>query len=173
MFCDNCGASVVPGQNFCNKCGKQLVPEVNPSVQEPAVVWSSLPPRPVQSRIQKHTKILAILWIAFSTLGVARGFAIFIGGSMALHFIPFPMRAMFLPIAGAIGAFLLAGSVAGLVAGWGLLKYRPWARVLALILGVISLVDLFLGTALGIYTLWVLLPAESEREYQRLARMAY
>ncbi len=86
-----------------------------------------------------------------------------------MHFIPFPIRPFILPIAGMVAVFFLASAVAGFLAGWGLLNYRPWARLLALILGVISLIHIPFGTALGIYTLWVLLPAESEREYQRLA----
>ena len=90
-----------------------------------------------------------------------------------MHFIPFPMRAFLLPIAGIIGVFLVASAVAGILAGWGLMNYRPWARVLALVLGVISLLHFPFGTALGIYTLWVLLPAKSESEYRRLARTAY
>jgi zinc-ribbon domain len=173
MFCNNCGASVIPGQNFCSKCGKQLVGEVVQPPTEPPVEARTDPLPPVQSRVEKHTRILAILWLVISILGLARGFGIFFGGSIALHFIPFPMRAFIWPIAGAIGALLLAGSVAGFFAGWGLLNYRPWARMLTLILGVISLIHIPFGTALGIYTLWVLLPAESEREYQRLARAAY
>lgn len=173
MFCDNCGASVLLGQNFCSRCGKRLSQGVNPTVQEPPSAPVSTPVHPAQSRIEKHTKILAILWLAISVLGIVRGFAIFFGGSIAMHFIPFPVRAVFWPIAGAVGTFLLASAVAGFIAGWGLLNYRPWARVLALVLGVISLIHLPLGTALGIYTLWVLLPAESEREYRRLARAAF
>lgn len=173
MFCNNCGASVIPGQNFCSKCGRQLVAEVVQPPAEPPVESSSAPLPPVQSRVEKHTRILAILWLVISILGLARGFGIYFGGSIAMHFVPFPMRAFVWPIAGAIGVFLLATAVAGFLAGWGLLNYRPWARMLTLILGVISLIHFPFGTALGIYTLWVLLPAESEREYQRLARAAY
>ena len=173
MFCNNCGANLIPGQNFCSKCGKQLVAEVNQPAAEPPVEVRSAPLPPVQSRVEKHTRILAILWLVISILGLARGFGIYFGGSIAMHFVPFPMRAFVWPIAGAIGAFLLATAIAGFLAGWGLLNYRPWARMLTLILGVISLLHIPFGTALGIYTLWVLLPAESEREYQRLARPAY
>lgn len=174
MFCDNCGASIVPGQHFCSKCGKQLVAGVAPPpVQEPPIAPRGLPVAPVQSRIEKHTKILAILWIAVSIYGLVPAFGLFFGGGLAMHFIPFPMRAFFWPIAGVVGVFLMASAVLGLLAGWGLLNYRPWARVLALVLGVISLIHVPLGTALGIYTLWVLLPSESEREYRRMARMAY
>ena len=40
--------------------------------------------------------------------------------------------------------------------------------MLAIILGVVSLFfHIPFGTALGIYTLWVLLPAHSEEEYQK------
>lgn len=172
MFCSNCGASLVPGQNFCNKCGKQVVAEVTSPPTAPPLQASSAPLPVVQSRIEKHTRILAILWLVISILGLARGFGIFFGGSIAMHFMPFPMRAFIWPIAGMIGAFLFATSIAGFLAGWGLLNYRPWARMLALILGVISLIHIPFGTALGIYTLWVLLPAESEREYRSLARSA-
>jgi hypothetical protein len=39
----------------------------------------------------------------------------------------------------------------------GLARARPWARNLALILAAFNLLLLPLGTALGVYTLWVLL----------------
>jgi hypothetical protein len=70
------------------------------------------------------------------------------------------------------GWFLLVRGVAGIIAGWGLLDRQPWARILAIVLGVFTLLRPVLGTALGIYTLWVLLPGESEREYRQMARPA-
>ena len=71
-----------------------------------------------------------------------------------------------------IGGMLLAGALIGVVAGWGLLERRPWARMLAIVLGCFNLVDMPFGTALGIYTMWVLLPARSEEEYRQIARAA-
>jgi hypothetical protein len=35
----------------------------------------------------------------------------------------------------------------------------------------VALFSVPIGTALGVYTLWVLLPAESEREYARQVEM--
>src|ERR1019366_2155032 len=67
------------------------------------------------------------------------------------------------------GVFVGAGLI-GVIAGWGLYERRSWARILAIVLGFISLVHPPFGTAIGIYTLWVLLPASSEVEYQRMAR---
>jgi len=45
-----------------------------------------------------------------------------------------------------------------LVLAWGLFEREPWARFLGLALGFLALLRFPLGTALGIYTLWVLLP---------------
>jgi uncharacterized membrane protein (DUF2068 family) len=67
------------------------------------------------------------------------------------------------------GIFLVTG-VAGIIAGWGLYERRSWARILAIVLGFLNLFHWPFGTAIGIYTLWVLLPTSSEAEYQRIAR---
>jgi ABC-type spermidine/putrescine transport system permease subunit II len=66
-----------------------------------------------------------------------------------------------------IGLLLIVKGAAGFLAGWGLLNREPWARMLVLILAFLSLINPPFGTALGIYTLWVLLPANSEEEYER------
>ena len=45
---------------------------------------------------------------------------------------------------------------------------QSWARMLAIVLGALSLLDMPFGTALGIYSLWVLLAAKSEEEYRQI-----
>ena len=72
----------------------------------------------------------------------------------------------------AIGMMFLICAALGIAAGWGLLARQPWARMLTIIFGAFSLVDIPFGTALGIYTLWVLLPAESEQEYRTMSHAA-
>jgi hypothetical protein len=42
-----------------------------------------------------------------------------------------------------------------LIAGWGLLNGRAWAMTLALIVGCLRLFSFPIGTAIGIYTIWV------------------
>jgi hypothetical protein len=51
---------------------------------------------------------------------------------------------------------ILWGS-AHVVVGVPLRRHRPWARMLALMLGSVDLLLLPYGTALGVYALWVLL----------------
>jgi hypothetical protein len=50
------------------------------------------------------------------------------------------------------------------------MERRPWARTMAIVVGIIALLNPILGTVLGIYTLWVLLPAAAEAEYGRITR---
>ncbi len=165
MFCDQCGAQLQAEQLHCSQCGKAV-----------------LGPRQVRrSRVQEHVRLLGILWIAYSVLQVfgavfmlmmARAFL-----SGEFHFPnqppEFPQFLQLLrPIITFVGWILIAKAAAGVIAGWGLLQREPWARILALVVGFIALLHPLLGTALGIYTLWVLLPAQSDAEYKALAAAA-
>jgi len=71
-----------------------------------------------------------------------------------------------------LGIFLGFFGILHLVLAWGLFERQPWARMLGLVLGILALIRFPLGTALGIYTLWVLAPEESTREYDRLVYAA-
>jgi hypothetical protein len=55
-----------------------------------------------------------------------------------------------------------------LLVGYSLLTRRPWGRVLAIVVGILTLLKPLLGTALGIYTLWVLAPSASGAEYEAI-----
>ena len=56
-----------------------------------------------------------------------------------------------------VGALLMVLGIPGIVAGYGLLRRRSWGRILAMVVGFLGLVNFPLGTAIGIYTFWVLL----------------
>lgn len=55
-----------------------------------------------------------------------------------------------------VGVFLAVIGLPGLLAGIGLLKRRNWGRVLAIIVGFLNLLNVPIGTIIGVYTLWVL-----------------
>jgi len=48
-----------------------------------------------------------------------------------------------------------------LIGGIGLLKKKPWARILVLIVGCVRLFVFPIGTALGVYSIWVLTKDET------------
>jgi hypothetical protein len=60
-----------------------------------------------------------------------------------------------------VGGLMVVMGLPGILAGWGLLKRKNWARVLALIVGVINIFNVPIGTAIGVYTLYVLLQPEA------------
>jgi hypothetical protein len=163
MFCDACGSRLEPTQRFCPNCGKPVgVVTAGPV--------SVAPPAP-QGRVGSHVRLLGILWLASAVIHMIPGFFL----------VAFFRHGMILPpdapvfvngLMHFIGLTFLGGAILSLMAGWGLLERQPWARMLAIVLAVLHLINVPFGTALGVYTLWVLLPAESEMEYARIAGTA-
>jgi hypothetical protein len=56
----------------------------------------------------------------------------------------------------AFGVLMIALAIPGMLAGYGLLRHRSWARLLAMIIAVLGLVNFPFGTVIGIYALFVL-----------------
>lgn len=115
--------------------------------------------------MRDHVRILAILHIVFGALGALAAVALlFLFGGMAglvgLNERP-EEAAVAIPVMMGVGLFLFvllaALSVPGIICGLGLMNFRPWARILGIVLSAISLLNVPIGTALGIYGLWVLL----------------
>lgn len=165
MFCVQCGSQVAEGQRFCPSCGKTLTPTAAGAAPMPVYA-------PAAPRVTSHIKLLGILWLVLSALHMIPGlFLLGISGTMRAYFPPdvpifVPELLHFIALALTVGASL------GLIVGWGLLTWKSWARMFAIVLGILHLINFPFGTALGIYTLWVLLPAESEREYQQRSAVA-
>ena len=57
----------------------------------------------------------------------------------------------------AVGLLLIALSIPGLIAGAGLLARKSWARILAIVVGILGLINVPIGTAIGVYALFVLM----------------
>jgi len=161
MFCDGCGTPVQPGQAYCSKCGKQIIGPL-----------SFAQPRP--GRVQEHVRLLGLFWLALSAFNTVGGIFLYVFANAVMNHMtqfaaPEAPAAFLRPLLGVIAILLLAKAALGFLAGWGLLQHEKWARILALVLGFVSLfTNIPFGTALGVYTMWVLLPQESEREYEAL-----
>ena len=120
--------------------------------------------------MQTHVKVLAVLFIALSAMGILMALfmmAVFGVGAGIAGATGDPEAAVALPLIGLTGTalviFFLALSLPGLITGWGLLKFRPWARIVGIVLCAINLINIPFGTILGAYGLWVLLNGETER----------
>ena len=112
--------------------------------------------------MEKHVIIVAALRIAFGAIGLLTAFIVFTavvgGGLISGDADAIRVTAIVGP---AVAFFLVLTSLPGIIGGIGLLKWKGWARVLVIILAILDLFNIPIGTALGIYTLWVLLKDET------------
>jgi hypothetical protein len=121
-----------------------------------------------------HVKVLGVLYILLSALGLCAALFLMLALGAASGIVASTAdpsdAAVALPIIGISGtalvAFLLLVSAPGLFVGIGLLKFRPWSRILGIALSAINLIHIPFGTLLGIYGLWVLLNKDAERLFE-------
>ena len=116
-----------------------------------------------QHGMQQHVPILGWLYVVSHAVFLTGGFVFLLLAGLA------PVAGETEPIwmLGVVGTgvdlLMAALGLPGLLAGYGLLTRKPWGRLLAMAIGILGLVNFPLGTAIGIYTLWVLTqPAASE-----------
>lgn len=116
--------------------------------------------------MRQHVPILGWCFIVYHAIVAVVGIVIgaIVSGAGAISG---EREAIF--VTGAVGigiaCFLIVISLPGILAGIGLLKFRPWARILAIILGAMHLLSFPLGTALGVYALVVLLNDETSAAF--------
>lgn len=166
MYCNQCGKELQPNQQFCSNCGV--------AVGATALGAAATPVR--QDPMERHVHLLGVLWLVLGVLTALGCIAIFIvahvifgpNGVATQEGAPLFLRPLLL----LVSVLVLVKAAAAFLAGLGLLQRQPWARVLALVLGFISLLNVPFGTALGIYTIWVLLGANADERYRRLAGVA-
>ena len=158
MFCQSCGTEIQPGQKFCSGCSRPLSDYVMAAQT---------------SRLQRNLQLLGIFWIAYSAITLLGGVVVVIIANALFGPAGHTGAPAFLqPLLTSVGVFLIAKAALGIAAGWGLLQREHWARILTIILGFLALIHVPLGTALGIYTLWVLLSPGADHEYQTMAAHA-
>jgi hypothetical protein len=111
--------------------------------------------------MKKHIQIVAALHIALgaiSLLGAIVVFAVFgIAGSIVISQGQHQAAGVLGIVAVALGTFLAVLALPGIIGGWALFTGRSWGRPLILVVGALHLLNIPLGTALGIYTFWALL----------------
>jgi hypothetical protein len=118
-----------------------------------------------QQALQLHVTILGWLLIVANAIVLLMGMCgcLLMAGIGAAS--GDPQALAILSVIGAVcGAFFVVLAVPGLLAGYGLLIRASWGRVLAIVVGVLGLFNFPVGTAIGVYALWVLLQ-NSATEY--------
>jgi hypothetical protein len=127
--------------------------------------------------MREHIRIVGILNIIMGCLVAAIGIVglMILGGlagfvSVSGNTSDFHDVAVAAPILAMIGVgvaiFFLVLALPSIIGGWGLLNFKPWARILMIVVSALHLFHVPLGTALGIYGLWALLSEEGRRLFE-------
>lgn len=165
MVCTRCGAEMESHFRFCSKCGQ--------SVSEPTVVQKA--PRDMDT----HVQILGWILIGSAILSVLGGTALFVVGGVLERMslpqppdIPFEVTQMVRFFTGWLGFALVAVGAGTAAAGIGVLQYKMWGKTLAIIVAALLLFKIPVGTAIAIYTFWVLLSERGRDHFKTRAATA-
>jgi zinc-ribbon domain len=175
MYCSGCGQPVEPGQPFCPNCGR-AIPQVAPAAPVapgvPGAAW-------FYTRVHRHLQSLSILWIAYGVWTVIQWVlaVVFVTGWFHgyfghMHHGPFgELPFVRMPWLGPFITVVVFGrAILCFATGMALHRRVPWARILAIVAAFLTILKPIAGTALAIYTLWVLLPSPSAQEYEQMAQ---
>jgi len=124
--------------------------------------------------MQTHVKVLGVLYLAVSGLALAGALFLLLvmGGTAGIVGVAADPEdaAIAIPVLGiagtALAMILILFAIPGLLTGYGLLKYKPWARIVGIVFSALNLINVPFGTLLGAYGLWVLLTRETERLFE-------
>ncbi len=165
MFCTTCGRQISDGSRFCSNCGAaQVAGQVATQAAAPTPAATQVPAARIP-RSERHRRTLGILWIVDGLYTLLARMLLFSILFNSFHLwsnmgsLPMGLHGFgaFLPL---LAQFALVRGVLALISGVGLLMNAGWARVLAILTTVLTLIRIPLGTMLGIYTLWALVPEE-------------
>ena len=118
-----------------------------------------------------HVKVVGILWIVWGALGLIIGLfvaSLLIGAGLIAKIEGGEPEALSILtiIATFITGLFLILSLPDIIVGIGILKHQQWGRILGFILAALNLLSIPFGTALGIYTLYVLLSPEGQAIFE-------
>jgi hypothetical protein len=172
MFCQYCGSALDEAARFCKSCGNAVpAAATNPQV---------FAPDPLQV-LSYHVRVLGILWLVYSifhivmavwTLAFSHYFLPAMQDAFAHGNIPFPFPIIrFMHMFYALTAIYgVATGILGIFAAVALLQRKRIARGLAIVAAFICVISLPFGTAIGVYTLVILLPGQAATAYEQIGQ---
>jgi len=112
--------------------------------------------------MRPRVTVVGILHIGIGIIGLIGGAIVFLALGWASTYVADPDIDFLLPtLAVIIGGGIALLSAIEIIGGIGLLGYRNWARILVLILSAMQLINIPIGTAIGIYSIVILVHADT------------
>ena len=113
--------------------------------------------------MRQHVSLVGALHVGFGILGLLGALAIYLTFKFAYGFIEEEplVESIFALVGNSLSLVILFISVLGIIGGAGLFSYRSWARVLVMIVSAINCLNVPVGTAKGVHSIWVLMQPET------------
>jgi hypothetical protein len=109
-----------------------------------------------ENTYRTHQKIVGALLVAYGALNFTGGIALFASINVVSIFVDEMDVIQLVTMFGRlIGGILLLTSIPTIIAGIGFIQEKEWAKVLALIVGIVLLFFFPIGTLIGLYTIWL------------------
>jgi hypothetical protein len=167
MYCSGCGQALAPGQQVCPQCGRPVAP---PAPPVPNLAFEL-------TNYANRIRALSTVWfiygglvlvtgsigLSFASSFFNNGFAPWMHGPWARPNFPFGPAIFHFAWIMVVGRAALA-----IAAGWGLMEHAPWGRIVAIVAAFLSLLKIPFGTAIGIWTLVMLLGYRNTSLYDQL-----
>jgi uncharacterized membrane protein len=129
--------------------------------------------------MEKHVQLVGILNIVYRAFLLLASLIICCLTAWITHFIqfqifqhgdaPFEVLNIVPLILLTVAAAMFIVSIFGILGGIGVLKRKEWGRIITLIASFVNLLHIPIGTALGVYTLWVLMNDQSVKIFNPTA----
>ena len=109
--------------------------------------------------MRKHITVVGTLHIVFAILGLIGALVAYIAINYAQSFVQgedIPMTVLS-AVKILVPLLIIVVSLPSIIGGIGLFSYRQWARILIIVMSAINCLNVPIGTAKGVYSIWALL----------------
>ena len=122
-----------------------------------------------EKKAKSHVTLVAVLHICFGALSILGAIIVLIVFQFSGNFIPedeyiardiMTSLAIFIP--GMIGFFGLIDLLAGL----SLFTYKQWSRIFVIIISAFNCLNIPIGTAKGVYSIWALMQPDVQQLFE-------
>jgi hypothetical protein len=113
--------------------------------------------------MKQHVSFVGALHIGFGILGLLGALAVYVIFNFANGLVENePVAEEVLAfVGGTLSLLIVFFCCMGIIGGIGLFSYKPWARILVMIVSAINCLNIPIGTAKGVYSIWVLMQRET------------
>jgi len=120
--------------------------------------------------VSTHVKVLGALFLVLGALGVLAALVLSVTFGVLVDTVGEDEDRVAQAVLGftglALTISLFCTSIPAIACGWGLLRFRRWARTLGIVLAALALLGFPLFTPFGVYALWVLFSKQTEPVFE-------